>query len=170
MRALVIGRFQPLHKGHVALITRALEDCQSVVVGIGSAAAKSSLRNPFTAAERRQMIGACFPNEVAAGRLAIVDVPDIHNPPKWAAHVLSITGPVDRVFGNDDETLSLFEMAGLPVASPGLVERERYEARTIRVQMAEDDPAWRKAVPAPLVPLLEQWAAGKRLRALEAYA
>lgn len=170
MRALVVGRFQPVHRGHVALIQRALEDCQEVVVGIGSAAAKTSLRNPFSAAERRHMLGACFPNEVAAARLRIVDVPDINNPPRWVEHVLAITGPVDRVFGNDDDTLALFEMANLPVARPGLVDRERLQANHIRVQLAEDDPAWRKAVPAPVVALLEQWGAGKRLRALEAYA
>ena len=170
MRALVVGRFQPLHKGHVALITRALEDCQLVVVGIGSASARPSLRNPFTADERRQMLGACFPIEVAAGRLRIVEIPDINNPPKWVAHVLSITGPVDRVFGNDDDTLSLFELANLAVVRPGLVDREKHEASHIRMLLAEDDPAWRKLVPAPVVPLLEQWGAGKRLRGLEAYA
>ena len=170
VRALVVGRFQPVHKGHVALVTRALEDCQSVVVGIGSAAAKPSLKNPFTADERRQMLAAAFPAEVASGRLRIVDVPDINNPPKWVAHVLAITGPVDRVFGNDDATLGLFEMANFRVESPGLVDRERFEANTIRVQLAEDDPVWRKAVPAAVVPLLEAWGAGKRLRALEAYA
>lgn len=170
MRALVVGRFQPLHKGHVALITRALEDCQSVVVGLGSATAKTSLRNPFTADERRRMVAACFPADVASGRLAIIDVPDIHNPPKWVDHVLAITGPVDRVFGNDDDTLALFEMANLRVERPGLVDRERHEANKIRIQLAEDDPAWRKAVPAAIVPLMEQWSAGKRLRALEAYA
>jgi nicotinamide-nucleotide adenylyltransferase len=170
VRALVVGRFQPVHKGHVALIQRALEDCQQVVVGIGSAAAKTSLRNPFSAAERRQMLGACFPNEVAAGRLTIVDVPDINNPPRWVEHVLGITGPVDRVFGNDDDTLALFDMANLPVASPGLVDRERLEANTIRVQLAVDDPAWRKSVPAPVAALLDQWAAGRRLRGLEAIA
>lgn len=170
VRALVVGRFQPLHKGHVALVTRALEDCQSVTIGIGSASAKPSLKNPFTAAERRQMIGACFPNEVATGRLAIVDVPDINNPPRWAAHVLSITGPVDRVFGNDDGTMGLFELANLRCVSPGLVDREKYEASHIRMLLAEDDPSWCKLVPAPVVPLLEQWNAGKRLRGLEAYA
>lgn len=170
MRALVVGRFQPVHKGHVALVQRALEDCQEVIVGIGSSAAKTSLRNPFSADERRQMLGACFPADLAAGRLRILDVPDIHNPPKWVAHVLTITGPVDRVFGNDDDTLALFEMANLTVSRPGLVDRDRCEGSRIRMQLAEDDPAWRKCVPAPVVALLEQWGAGKRLRALEAYA
>ncbi|MEK6976030.1 MAG: nicotinamide-nucleotide adenylyltransferase [Candidatus Thermoplasmatota archaeon] len=170
MRALVVGRFQPVHKGHVALIARALEDCQQVVVGIGSAASKTSLRNPFTAAERRQLIAAAFPQEVASGRLTIVDVPDINNPPRWVEHVIGITGAIDRVFGNDDDTLALFDMANIPVASPGLMDRERCEASTIRVQLAEDDPAWRKAVPAAVAALLDQWGAGRRLRGLEAVA
>ena len=170
MRALVVGRFQPLHKGHIALIQRAMEDCQHVVIGIGSAAAKPSLRNPFSAAERRQMLAASFPQEVAAGRLTIVEVPDINNPPRWVEHVLGITGKVDRVFGNDDDTLALFDMANLPIASPGLVDRDRFEANTIRVQLAEDDPAWRKSVPAPVAALLDQWGAGRRLRSLEAFA
>lgn len=170
MRGLVVGRFQPFHKGHQALIQKALEDCQEVIVGIGSATAKPSLRNPFSAAERRQMIQACFPADAAAGRLRVLDIPDIHNPPRWAAHVLTITGPVDRAYGNDDETLSLFDLGGVPTKSPGLVERERFEAKAIRVLLAEDDSAWRKCVPAAIVPLLEQWGAGRRLRTMEATA
>lgn len=166
----MVGRFQPVHKGHVALLQRALEDCQEVVVGIGSATARTSLRNPFSAAERRQMIGACFPAEVASGRLRIVDVPDLNNPPKWVEHVLAITGPIDRVFGNDDDTLGLFEVANLPIQRPGLVDRERFQANHIRVQLAEDDPSWRKAVPLAVAALLEQWGAGRRLRGLEALA
>lgn len=170
MRGLVVGRFQPFHKGHQALVQKALEDCPDLVVGIGSSTAKTSLRNPFTAAERRQMIEACFSADVAAGRLRVVDIPDINNPPAWAAHVLAITGRVDRVYGNDDATLALFERQGLPTVSPGLVERARYEARTIRVQLAEDDSAWRKAVPAAVAPLLLAWDAGRRLRSMEAMA
>lgn len=170
MRGLVVGRFQPFHKGHQALIQKALEDCPDLVVGIGSSTAKSSLRNPFTAAERRQMIEATFPADLAAGRLRIVDIPDINNPPAWPAHVLALTGPLGRVYGNDDATLALFERQGLPTVSPGLVERERYEASTIRVQLAEDDPTWRKAVPAPVAALLLAWDAGRRLRSMEAMA
>lgn len=170
MRGLVIGRFQPFHNGHRALVQKALEDCQHVVIGIGSSAARASLRNPFSAAERRQMIAACFPADVASGRLVVVDVPDINNPPKWVAHVLAITGPIDRAYGNDPATLDLFADAGIATFAPGLVDRERSEASAIRILLAEDDPAWRKAVPAPVAPLLESWGAGRRLRGMEALA
>jgi nicotinamide-nucleotide adenylyltransferase len=156
----VVGRFQPLHKGHAALIKAAQERCGEVAVAIGSAQAKPSLRNPFTAQERRQMLAAAFPS------VAAFDVPDIHDPVRWVAHALAITGPVDRVFGNDDATLDLFELAGVPVERPGLVDREAYEASAIRALMAAGDPAWRKAVPAPVAELLARWDAPRRLMLL----
>jgi nicotinamide-nucleotide adenylyltransferase len=170
VRGLVVGRFQPLHNGHKALISKALEDCVHIVVGLGSAAAKPSLRNPFSAAERRQMVLSAFPNETAAGQLTVIDIPDLHDPPRWVAHVLQLTGPVDKVYGNDDSTLNLFDVAGLRTVRPGLVDREKYQAKTLRMQMAEDDPSWRKAVPPPVAKLLESWQAGRRLRSMEALA
>jgi nicotinamide-nucleotide adenylyltransferase len=165
VRALVVGRFQPLHNGHVQLIRRALEECVNVTVAIGSSTARPSLRNPFTLDERRRMLEAVFANQVQ-----IVALPDIHDPARWAAHVLSITGPVDRLYGNDADNTGLFEAAGMMVESPGLVERERFEASRIRAQLAEDDPAWRKAVPAAVARLLDEWRAPQRLMSMEGLA
>jgi nicotinamide-nucleotide adenylyltransferase len=174
MRALVVGRFQPLHNGHKALVRAALERCGAVTVAIGSSTAKPGLKNPFSAAERRRMVEAAFPDELARGVLAIVEVPDLHDPPRYAAHALALAaaaaGPVTTVFGNDDETLDLFEAAGVRVERPGLVDRERCEARSIRAQLAADDSAWRKAVPPAVADLLLKLDAGRRLRGMEAYA
>jgi nicotinamide-nucleotide adenylyltransferase len=161
VRGLVVGRFQPLHKGHAALIRHAQERCGEVAVAIGSSQAKPSLRNPFTAAERRQMLAAAFPG------VAAFEVPDIQDASRWVAHCLAITGPVARVFGNDDATLDLFEMEGHPVERPGLVEREQYEATAIRALIAEGDRAWLKAVPPPVAELLLKWDAPKRLLMLD---
>lgn len=170
MRGLVVGRFQPLHNGHRALVKRALEVCVDLAVGIGSAEARPSLRNPFTLDERRAMLAAVFPHELAAGQLRVLALPDLHDPPRWARHTLELVGPLDRVFGNDDETLSLFEQLNIVVERPGLVERERFEARAIRALLAEDDPTWRKAVPPAVADLLQRLDAGRRLRSLEAVA
>ena len=163
MHGLVVGRFQPLHKGHEALIRQALEDCVHVTVAIGSATAKQSAKDPFTLEERSAMVRAVFDD-----RVRVVAVPDIHDPPRYADHVTAITGAVDRVFGNDERTVDLFEDAGIAVRRPGLLERERFEGAAIRLQLAEGDGAWRKAVPAPVAKLLEEWDAGLRLRRLEA--
>ena len=170
MRALVVGRFQPLHNGHKALIRQALERTGHVTVAIGSSTAKPGLRNPFTAAERRKMLEAVFAAELASGAMAIVEVPDLHDPPRYARHALAIAGPADVVFGNDEKTLGLFERDGVPVERPGLVDREKCEAKAIRAQLAADDVLWKKAVPPAVAALLIQWDAGRRLRGMEAYA
>lgn len=157
MRALVVGRFQPVHLGHVQLIRTAREACGEVALAVGSTNAKLSLRNPFTFAERKQMLEAVFPG------IAVYDVPDIHDREAWVAHVQRIVGPFDRVYGNDENSQSLFEAAHVDVARPGLVDRAKWEATAIRAMMAEDDPTWRKLVPKEIVPLLEAWHAPRRL-------
>lgn len=55
-----IGRFQPFHNGHKAVIDAALEQAHEVVVVVGSSFAARNIRNPFTFQERKAMIEACF--------------------------------------------------------------------------------------------------------------
>ncbi len=47
---LVLGRFQPLHPGHLDLINTAMQECDEVVVCIGSA----QRNEPFTIEQRHQ--------------------------------------------------------------------------------------------------------------------
>ena len=58
-----IGRFQPFHNGHKAVIDAALEQAKEVVVVVGSSFAARNIRNPFTFEERKSMIEATFPDE-----------------------------------------------------------------------------------------------------------
>ncbi len=55
-----IGRFQPFHNGHKAVIETALKQAKEVVVVVGSSFAARNIRNPFTFEERKAMIEACF--------------------------------------------------------------------------------------------------------------
>jgi bifunctional NMN adenylyltransferase/nudix hydrolase len=82
-----IGRFQPFHNGHLAVIRDALTKADSVIVVIGSAHAARSPRNPFTASERKEMIrGSLFPTE--KNRVHVVPVADHpYNYDKWLAEV-----------------------------------------------------------------------------------
>lgn len=54
--AVCVGRWQPFHKGHAALIDHALDVAQHVIVMLGSSHAARNCKNPFTAEERTQMI------------------------------------------------------------------------------------------------------------------
>ena len=76
-----IGRFQPFHNGHKAVIDAALEQAKEVVVVVGSSFAARNIRNPFTFQERKAMIEACFTDvkyfnyEGAQGR---IKTPRVH--------------------------------------------------------------------------------------------
>ena len=54
--AVYIGRFQPLHNGHLSVINKAQEIAKEVLVLVGSANASPSMRNPFTVKERMMLI------------------------------------------------------------------------------------------------------------------
>lgn len=53
-----IGRFQPLHNGHVHVITEAAKLAEKVLVLVGSANCAPSPKNPFTYEERSSIIAA----------------------------------------------------------------------------------------------------------------
>lgn len=168
MRGLVVGRFQVVHNGHLHLLRRAWEDCEDVAIALGSTDAKPSTRNVLTTHERRQLLETVLAKRLPAGRtVRLFDVPDIHDPDRWVAHALGITGKVDAVYGNDEETLGLFDRAGLRTVRTGLHRREELTATHIRHLMTEDDPAWTKLVPAETVALLATWDIPARLRRLE---
>jgi len=55
-RGLIVGRFQPFHKGHLHAVKRVLEEVDEIIIVVGSAQYSHRLDNPFTAGERLLMI------------------------------------------------------------------------------------------------------------------
>lgn len=84
--AVLIGRFQPFHNGHLALLRQALHAAQHVVVVLGSAWQARSPKNPFTWQERAQLIlGSLHADEAA--RVHCVPVRDYYDEPRWVQAV-----------------------------------------------------------------------------------
>ena len=84
-----IGRFQPFHIGHKAVLDAALERGEDVIVLVGSANRSRSLRNPWTFEERAEMIAKVYPNEVNnTGQLHVLPLDDtLYNDDAWTTHV-----------------------------------------------------------------------------------
>lgn len=87
--AVLIGRFQPVHQGHLALVHAALAQARQVVVVVGSAHQARSPKNPFTWQERAAMLRAALP-EADRGRLAVLPVRDAYDEPTWARNVQQV--------------------------------------------------------------------------------
>lgn len=82
-----IGRFQPFHNGHKAVIDAAIEQAKEVIVVVGSSFAARNTRNPFTFDERRQMIKAVFPQD----NVKVVPVSDYpYDDNKWVAAIQNV--------------------------------------------------------------------------------
>lgn len=82
-----IGRFQPFHNGHTAVIDAALKQAKEVVVVVGSSFAARNIRNPFTFEERKSMIKSVFTTE----RVKVVPVSDFpYDDNKWVNAIQKI--------------------------------------------------------------------------------
>jgi bifunctional NMN adenylyltransferase/nudix hydrolase len=74
--AVVLGRFQPLHLGHIDLIKHALKISKKVLVLVGSAFDPNSMKNPFTFEMRKGMVAREFAKEISTGKLIIDGLED----------------------------------------------------------------------------------------------
>lgn len=84
--AVYIGRFQPFHNGHLALLKQALNTAEHVVVVIGSANQARTPKNPFTWAERRDMIKWAL-SDAERARISCLPVRDHYDDARWVQAV-----------------------------------------------------------------------------------
>ena len=96
-----IGRFQPVHQTHIAVMLEALNSIQKLIIVIGSAKTARSIKNPFSAEERQYLILAAFDQAgVDKTRIAFTFVRDyFYNEAMWLASVQN--GVYGITKGND---------------------------------------------------------------------
>lgn len=82
---LVLGRFQVFHKGHELIINTALENCDKVLIFIGSSDKSNTYQNPFDYEFRKQII-----TEIYGDKVIIKPLPDlgVGNVPLWGKYVM----------------------------------------------------------------------------------
>ena len=88
--AIFIGRFQIPHLGHLHIIESALKEANTLTIIIGSANAPRSIRNPFYANEREEMLRNAI-NPDLIHRITFEYVEDsMYNDAKWINDVQNI--------------------------------------------------------------------------------
>ncbi|XZG69579.1 bifunctional nicotinamide-nucleotide adenylyltransferase/Nudix hydroxylase [Chitinibacteraceae bacterium HSL-7] len=97
-----IGRFQPVHNGHLAVIEAALAQADKLIVICGSARSAISPRNPFSLAERETMLRMALP-EAWQSRVFVVGCSDrMYNDQQWVSEVQAL---VDKVIAVDTASI-----------------------------------------------------------------
>lgn len=164
MKALYIGRFQPFHNGHIKIIKEASKKYSEVIIGIGSSQYGHTTDNPFTNDERKIMIEKSLKN-IGVKNYKIVLIPDIHNPPKWVDHVLSIISDFDEVITNNNFTKQLFSKKGYVIKQTPLYSKENYSGKAIRDKIKNDE-AWEDLVPLEVSKIIKKINGENRIKQL----
>ena len=134
---VVLGRFQPFHRGHEALLFAAQEWRRSnapdlpLIIAIGSSNREESLQNPWSADERTAMVEAWL-SESGIQDVKIVSIPDIDDPPNWVAHAEQYHGSAGVFFTSDAPSAELYGVAGWQVVTTPLENRESFEGWRVR--------------------------------------
>ena len=166
MRAVMPGRFQPFHKGHLSVVKWALERMDELIIVVGSAQESHTLQNPMTAGERILTIRRALECAgIDLRKVYIIPVPDILMNSAWVAHVKTYVPPFDHVVTRNPLVKVLFEESGYKVLEPPAFEREKYVATNIRYQMATGE-GWEEYLPDCVPELIKEMGIIDRIRSL----
>ncbi|MFX1323675.1 MAG: nicotinamide-nucleotide adenylyltransferase [Promethearchaeota archaeon] len=165
--ALFIGRFQPLHHGHLYVLRNILKLYRRVKIGIGSSQLSNTINDPFTSDERRDFIIVSLKKRrISSKRYDIYNIPDIFNAIKWVDHVSSIVGEFDAVFSNSDWVRELFQNKGIKVEKKIAIYKKKFNGNKIRSLILKNDKSWKQLVPKEVIELMEQFDGINRLKSL----
>ena len=150
-KGLILGRFQPFHLGHLALIKKIINDKLSPLICIGSAQKNRTKENPFTKNERKTMIQSAL--ESLDCNYEIYEIPDINNYDLYVSHLENLVPSFDIVYTGNSLVNRLFTEAGHKVVTPKMVNREVWEGSSIRLAILEGG-SWEKNVPPSVAKII----------------
>jgi len=76
--SMFIGRYQPLHEGHIKLMKAVLDEGKDIIIALRDTPIQET--DPYSVEERIDMIKKEFPNAVVyprSGRIVICAIPDV---------------------------------------------------------------------------------------------
>lgn len=165
-RGIMIGRFQPPHKGHIEVIKEILKDVDYLIVGLGSAQLSHEIDDPFTAGERILMLNrALVESNIDLSKVYTIPIPDVNNNALWVSNVLSFSPPFSIVYSGNPLVKRLFKERNFKVKTPPLFNRKEYRGAEIRKRILEDEK-WENLVPEGVKNIIEEIGGTKRLKDL----
>lgn len=152
---LFVGRFQPYHIGHHMVVKGMTKLCKKIVIGIGSSDKSGTAENPFSAAERKEMIQQALQDEdiIPMFDVEFVDLPDEIDDAQWTQHVLEKVGNIDTVWTGNDHTKKCFE-GKLEIKE--IKEVPGINSTAIRQMIKSRDFDWKTKVPGAIVYAIQE--------------
>lgn len=172
-RAILIGRFEPAHNGHLANFLQGFEIADEVIILLGSSFQPRTPKNPFTWGERSEMIASAIESSAPGRVFSILPIPDFkYSNNAWIAEVQRVVKDQEpdvddrdiAILGYDKDDSSWYNHA-FPewtfVPLKGFVEfgSKPIDATKVRELYFEGHLDFmRSVVPEPVFQYMQQWA------------
>lgn len=166
-RALYLGRFQPIHNGHIWAMNHALKLTDDLVIAVGSAQKSHEPHDPFTTGERLQMVRLALREaKIDSSRVTVIPIPDTwESHSLWVSRVVSYCDNFDAVFSNQPLVTRLFKEAGFKIEQVPLYKRDTLSGTELRKRMVKGG-SWEPYVPRSVARFIRERKLDIRLREL----
>ena len=134
---LVLGRFQPLHRGHTHLLRQAIaiRDSQysemTLRVMLGSSNCEQSPEDPWLWMERQEMVSNWLEDEAVENH-QVLPVPDLGDEQRWVGHASAWHGDAGVMVTSHQGTRELYAKAGWKIHWVEVDDRESLQGWRVR--------------------------------------
>lgn len=173
---VVLGRFQPFHKGHLEYVLKALKNCQILYIGITTPGKKltsfepqdinrlGAKNNPFSFSERKIMIKkALVEKNIDLKKIKFIDFRPYKikewflKVPKDSTYFFLLISPTEKL------KVDQMKAQGLNVVILGNINNRKHQAFDIRYKISQNK-SWKHLVPNSVYEYLIEINAPKRLK------
>ena len=167
IRGLMVGRFQPFHNGHLSLAKQILQECDELIIAIGSAQFNYFYTDPFTAGERILMIHAALSeSKVNLTKCYIIPIVNDENNMRWFAHLKSMVPHFDVFYSGNEFVITLLSKEiEIKIKKPRFEKKREYNGTNIRKLIANMQN-WKKLVPGIVYTIILEIGGDKRIKML----
>ena len=166
VRALMMGRFQPFHLGHLDLARRILDDNDEIIIAITSSQFNYLLKDPFTAGRGwRWVHGSLRGAGIDLSRCFVAAIENQPNVATWAGYLRAALPRFERVYSGNRYVAMLLGDFGTEVIPPEFADRGRLSGTAIRELMACGGD-WRSRVPREAAEVIVRVGGAGRMAAI----
>ena|SRR3990167_3136755 len=143
--ALYVGRFQPLHNGHVRVISNILEECDNLIIVIGSSQKCDNVRDPLPYIVRRRLLITALKNYgVDEKRYKIYPVRDFGDDTLWIDYIYKHIPKFDAIYTGNPWLLKLFKYHSVQLV---MLSRYKHISGTMIRSRIRKNKSWDHLVP-----------------------
>lgn len=154
------GRFNPPHRGHIALIGRLVKDVDSLIVAVGSAEIRDTKRNPFSGDERVKMLKS-YLREL---NVRVSDVVAVDDGKSWASAVDNLFEKCGRFDVLFTDKKRITKLVGDRVKVVGFKRTGKVSSTMIRDSIAAGDGKWKRLTGRSVARLVLRFDGVRRIR------